>query len=58
MECIEDYYTYYVQIMEIPEDVFWNAEIPFLDRIVANKTAYDEWLSSVMEKERKKIGKK
>lgn len=58
MECIEDYYTYYVQIMEIPEEVFWNAEIPFLDRIVANKTAYDEWLSSVMEKERKKIGKK
>jgi hypothetical protein len=58
LECIEDYYTYYVQIMEIPEDVFWNAEIPFLDRIVANKTAYDEWLSSVMEKERKKIGKK
>lgn len=58
MECIEDYYTYYVQIMEIPIDVFWNAEIPFLDRIVANKTAYDEWLSSVMEKERKKIGKK
>ena len=58
MECIEDYYTYYVQIMEIPEDVFWNAEIPFLDRIVANKAAYDEWLSSVMEKERKKIGKK
>ena len=58
MECIEDYYTYYVQIMEFPEDVFWNAEIPFLDRIVANKTAYDEWLSSVMEKERKKIGKK
>lgn len=58
MECIEDYYTYYVQIMEIPEDVFWNAEIPFLDRIVANKTAYDEWLSGVMEKERKKIGKK
>lgn len=58
MECIEDYYTYYVQIMEIPEDVFWNAEIPFLDRIVANKTAYDEWLSSVMEKERKKVGKK
>lgn len=58
MERIEDYYTYYVQIMEIPEDVFWNAEIPFLDRIVANKTAYDEWLSSVMEKERKKVGKK
>lgn len=58
MECIEDYYTYYVQIMEIPEDVFWNAEIPFLDRIVANKTAYDEWLTSVMEKERKKVGKK
>ena len=44
--------------MEIPEDVFLNAEIPFLDRIVANKTAYDEWLSSVMEKERKKVGKK
>ncbi len=58
MEDIEDFYTYYVQIMEIPEDIFWNAEIPFLDRIVANKTAYDEWLSDAMDKERKRRGKK
>lgn len=41
--------------MGVPEDVFWNAEIPFLDKIIANKTAYDGWVSSVMEKEREKI---
>ena len=59
LEDIEDYYTYYVQIMELPEDIFWNAEIPFLDRIIDNKVAYDGWVSSVMEKEREKIrGKK
>ena len=59
LEDIEDYYTYYVQIMKVPEDIFWNADIPFIDKIVENKTAYDEWLGSVMQKEREKaLGKK
>ena len=45
--------------MELPEDIFWNAEIPFLDKVIDNKVAYDGWVSSVMEKEREKIrGKK
>lgn len=41
--------------MGIPEDIFWNAEISFLDRVVDNKVAYDEWLSDVTEKERERI---
>jgi len=45
--------------MKIPEDIFWNADIPFLDRVVENKTAYDGWFNSVMQKEREKaLGKK
>lgn len=41
--------------MELPEDIFWNAEIYFLDKVIDNKIAYDAWVSSVMEKEREKI---
>lgn len=54
---IEDFYTYYVQILEVPEDVFWHADFPFLKRVVANKSAYDGWLKSVIEKERERYGK-
>lgn len=46
---IEDYYTYYVQIMKVDEDVFWNADLPFLKRIVENKSAYDGWFNSVLQ---------
>lgn len=49
---IEDYYTYYVLIMGIDEDTFWNASLPFLQLILDNKSAYDSWLGSVAEKER------
>lgn len=46
---IEDYYTYYVQIMKINEELFWNADFPFLKRIVENKSAYDAWFSGVLQ---------
>ena len=49
---IEDYYTYYVQIMGVPEATFWHASIPLLQKIVDNKAAYDSWHSSVIEAER------
>lgn len=57
MEEIEDYYTYYVMIMEIPEETFWKTDLPFLDRVAENKTAYDSWLGYAIGKEREKHGK-
>ena len=49
----EDYYTYYVLILEIPESIFWNADYSFLLVVVENKTAYDGWLNYVIDKQRK-----
>lgn len=54
LEDVEDYYTYYVLILEIPEDIFWYADIPFLLGVVENKVAYDGWLNYVLEREREK----
>ena len=50
---MEDYYTYYVLILEIPEEIFWYADYSFLLGVVENKTAYDNWLNYVLERERK-----
>jgi hypothetical protein len=55
---VEDYYTYYVLILEIPEDIFWYADYSFLLGVVENKVAYDGWLSYVTERERKRAAKK
>ena len=54
LEDVEDYYTYYVLILNIPEDVFWFADYSFLLGVVENKSAYDAWLSYALEKERNK----
>lgn len=54
LEDIEDYYTYYVLILKIPEDIFWYADISFLLGVVENKAAYDGWLDYMIERERKK----
>ena len=51
LEDIEDYYTYYVQILEISEDLFWYADYSFLLGVVDNKTAYDGWLNYVLSRE-------
>lgn len=53
LEDVEDYYTYYVLILEIPEDIFWFADYKFLLGVVENKTAYDGWLNYVIDRERK-----
>lgn len=37
--------------MKIPEDLFWNAEISFLNRIIENKESYEEWLSYAIKKD-------
>jgi hypothetical protein len=51
---VEDYYTYYVLILEIPESIFWYADYSFLRGVVENKTAYDGWLNYVLDREREK----
>lgn len=51
-EQLEDYYSYYVLILKISEDVFWNLDIPSLNTIVDNKQAYDGWMDYVLERER------
>ena len=51
---IEDYYTYYVLILEIPEEIFWYHDWSFVLTVVANKTAYDGWFNYVMDRERNK----
>ena len=54
LEDVEDYYTYYVLILKIPEDIFWYADISFLLGVVENKTAYDGWLDYVIKRDREK----
>ena len=58
LEDVEDYYTYYVCILEIPEDLFWYADYAFLLGVVENKTAYDGWVNYVVDRERKRAAKK
>ena len=52
VEDVEDAYTYYVLLLGIPEDLFWNADYAFLLGVVENKSAYDGWLNYVTERER------
>ena len=56
IEDIEDYYTFYVQILKISESVFWYSDFSFVRAVAENKSAYDDWynaeISYAMEKER------
>ena len=58
MEDIEDYYSYYVTIQGISEELFWNCDISFIDKIAENDSAYNEWKNYILEKERERIGRK
>lgn len=40
---MEDAYTYYVLLLGIPEELFWDADISFLLGVVEDKAAYDGW---------------
>ena len=51
LEDIEDYYTYYVLILEISEDLFWNADFSFLKTVALNKSAYDSWKNYAISEE-------
>lgn len=44
IEDLADMYTYYVMILGINEDIFWNADYSFVLSIVENKTAYDGFI--------------
>ena len=50
LEDIEDYYTYYVVLIGISEDLFWNSDISSVGMVADNKTAYENWLAAVREK--------
>lgn len=41
-------------LLEVPEDVFWYADVSFVEAVVDNKSAYDGWVNYVMDKERQK----
>lgn len=51
LEDLEDRYTFYVMILGVSEDLFWNADVSFVESVVLNKTAYDDWASYVQERE-------
>ena len=53
LEEIEDYFTYYVLILGIPESTFWETDLNFLSRVAENKSAYDGWLNYEKEKARR-----
>lgn len=52
LEDVEDYYTYYVQILGMSEEVFWYADLSFVKGIAENKNAYDAWYNYAIEKAR------
>lgn len=43
LEDVEDYYTFYVMILGLSEDIFWHADISFVQSVIENKRAYDAW---------------
>jgi hypothetical protein len=58
LEEIEDYYTYYVLILGIPEETFWSHDLRFISRVAADKSAYDAWLNYAQRKEVERNGRK
>ena len=42
-------YVFYVQIYKIDTETFWESDISFLDNIVANKIAYENYISNPKE---------
>ena len=58
LEDVADYYTYMVLILGISENLFWEADISFVLSVLENKTAYDNYISYVKEKEYEKARKR
>lgn len=42
---LEDYYCYFVLLNKIPEETFWNCEIPFIEAVTVNKNAVDGFMN-------------
>ncbi len=47
---VEDYYVYYVRILGIAEETFWESDIPFLQFLAEDIAAYENWKSYAREK--------
>ena len=50
---IEDYYVYYVMILGISEDIFFNADYSFLVNVAENYDKYSQWLNYIKYKQSK-----
>lgn len=42
---VSDYYTMYVDIGGVSEDVFWYCDIGFVKEVAANKLAFEKWMN-------------
>lgn len=58
MQDVEDYYTYYVIILGMSEDLFWDVDLSFLIGVLENKMAYDDYMSYMREMELEAIEKR
>ena len=52
VEDIADAYAYYVLILGIPEETFWDADVWFVRAVAADKAAYDLWFADAMGKDK------
>lgn len=46
IEDIEDAYAFYVLCLGVSEDVFWNYDINFVNKVIENKLAFEAWQNS------------
>lgn len=46
IEDIEDAYSFYVLCLGINESVFWDDDINFVNKVIENKLAYENWQNS------------
>jgi len=58
MTDVSDYYTMYVSIQGVSEDVFWFRDIGFVKQVAANKHSFDKWLRWQSEKRARENAKK
>ena len=43
MKYIEDYYTWYVHVLGINEELFWSSDVSLIMDIASNIVAFDVW---------------
>lgn len=47
---VKDHYYWYVMKAGIPKEIFWDESIAFVEGILMDMEAYDQWLSYQIEK--------